>query len=76
MSALGFGGIVFALVKGRIQGWLVPRESGWAQDWPVAPVALSLGVGMLGLVSSVLAETNCTRQNLEVVLGVSLFRAR
>lgn len=76
LSALGFGGIVFALVEGRILGWLVPRESGWAQDWPVSPVALSLVMGMLGLMSFVLVETSRARRNLEVVLDMSLFRAR
>ena len=76
LSALGFGGTVFALVEGRILGWWTPRASGWACNWPVSPVALAFGFGMLALAVFAVLESIRDRRGLEVLLDLSLFRKR
>lgn len=75
LSALGFGGTVFALIEGRTLGWWTPRASGWACSWPVSPVPLALGGGLFALVMFVVVERMRRRKELEVLVDVSFFRS-
>lgn len=75
LSALGFGGTVFALIEGRTLGWWTPRVNSWACNWPVSPVPLVLGGGLLALVAFVVVERVRHHKRFEVLVDVVLFRA-
>lgn len=79
LSALGFGGVVFALIEGPNLGWWIPTRDfsmlGWV--WP-ASASISLApivgaIGMAALVLFVLWERHRARIGRSAILDVSLF---
>ncbi|HET6671897.1 MAG TPA: DHA2 family efflux MFS transporter permease subunit [Agromyces sp.] len=80
LSAIGFGGVVFALIEGASLGWWMPEADfqifGWV--WPeTAPISIVPVVGTIGiaaLVLFVLWERHRGRNGRSAILDLRLFR--
>ncbi|MGV9665330.1 MFS transporter [Nocardia niigatensis] len=79
LSAIGFGGVVFALIEGQSLGWWRPNSafSVLGIDWPrSAPVSVVPVIGLIGVVALVLFvvwERHRARAGRSAILDVSLF---
>ncbi len=78
LAALGFGGVVFALIEGRTYGWV--RTTGdelslgaWTWPWTVSPVPVAFVLGVVALAAFVLAERGRNAAGRVAVLDLSLF---
>ena len=78
LAALGFGGVVFALIEGRTYGWV--RTSGdalslggWTWPWTVSPVPVAFVVGLAALAAFVLVERRRNAAGRVAMLDLSLF---
>ena len=70
LSALGMGGIVFALIEGSWFGW-------WrSADGAPSPVPIVGALGALALVSFVMLELRRSRAGRPVLVDLDLFRLR
>ncbi len=77
LSAVGFGGVVFALIEGRHYGWwteLAPLELGplrWT--YALSPVPVALAVGLVALAVFTVVETRRNHAGKVVLLDLALF---
>lgn len=79
LSAIGFGGIVFAMIEGANLGWWAPTRDfeilGWV--WPAsAPISIVPIVGAIGIVALVLFvlwERHRARNGRSAILDLTLF---
>jgi EmrB/QacA subfamily drug resistance transporter len=79
LSAIGFGGIVFAMIEGANLGWWAPTRDfeilGWV--WPAsAPISIVPIVGAIGIVALVLFvlwERHRARNGRSAILDLALF---
>jgi EmrB/QacA subfamily drug resistance transporter len=77
LSAVGFGGVVFALIEGRTYGWfstLTPLTVGsWSWPWSLSPIPVAAVVGGTALTVFVLLERRRQRRGQPGMLDLSLF---
>ncbi|APA98398.1 DHA2 family efflux MFS transporter permease subunit [Nocardia seriolae] len=79
LSAIGFGGVIFALIEGQHLGWWRPNGAFhlFGFDWPAtAPVSVVPVIGLIGVVALVLFvvwERHRARVGRSAILDVSLF---
>ncbi|MCJ7724978.1 MAG: MFS transporter [Acidimicrobiia bacterium] len=77
-SALGLGGVVFALIEGQRYGWWEPTAtfSAFGTHWPfdgLSVVAVSFGLGIVLLAVFVVVEIRRGRAGKSVVVDLSMF---
>ncbi len=81
LSVVGIATLVFGLVEGRTYGWLVPRRDftlgglTWPTTAPVSLPAVSIGVGLTGLVLFLVWERHRARIGRSALLDLSLFQS-
>ncbi len=78
LAALGFGGVVFALIEGRTYGWVRSTGDqlslgGWTWPWTVSPVLVAFVLGMAALAVFVLLERRRNVTGRIAMLDLSLF---
>lgn len=79
LSSIGFGTLVFGLIEGRSLGWWEPIQDitlfgfTWPSDWPLSPVPLSIGIGLLCLALFIPWERGRSRVNRSAILDLRLF---
>lgn len=77
LSAVGFGGVVFALIEGRTRGWWSSTGSvsffGWRWPWQVSPVPIAFAIGLVGLAVFVVVERHRNRRGAASMLDLGLF---
>ncbi|GAB3120802.1 DHA2 family efflux MFS transporter permease subunit [Glaciibacter psychrotolerans] len=79
LSAIGFGGLVFAMIEGRTLGWWAPTAEftifGWV--WPVtaplSPVPVAGFIGVVSIVLFVLWERHRGHNGRSAILDLKLF---
>lgn len=72
LSAIGFGGLVFALIEGAALGWW--RATGDLRIGPLSPVPVAGALGVLALLAFVWHEARRQRSGLSAILRLELFR--
>lgn len=76
LSVLGFGGVVFGLIEGRVYGWWTTqtplRIRGWTWPWQISviPVAFALGAACLAMLIVVQARRNALGKVSMLNLGL------
>ncbi len=81
LVALGFAGVVFALIEGTTYGWwsqnarLAVGALRWPVSWP-SPIPFVCAAGVLGLVAFVLRETSRRRRGRVGLVDLPLFAIR
>jgi EmrB/QacA subfamily drug resistance transporter len=78
LAAVGFGGVVFALIEGRTYGWVQATGEqlsvrGWTWPWSVSPVPVAFVIGAAALVAFVLVERRRNAAGRVAMLDLSLF---
>ncbi|PPL20295.1 DHA2 family efflux MFS transporter permease subunit [Microterricola pindariensis] len=79
LSAIGFGGIVFALIEGRSLGWWAPTAEFevfgwvWPTSAPVSPVPVAGFIGIVCIVLFVFWERHRGRNGRSAILDLKLF---
>ncbi|MFE3797828.1 MFS transporter [Nocardia tengchongensis] len=79
LSAIGFGGVVFALIEGQSLGWWRPHSAfsvlgiEWPRSAPVSAVPVIGLIGVVALVLFVVWERHRARVGRSAILDVSLF---
>ena len=78
LAALGFGGVVFALIEGRTYGWVRAIGDqlsffGWTWPWTVSPVPVAFVLGVAALTAFVLVERRRNAGGRVAMLDLSLF---
>lgn len=79
LSSVGFGTLVFGLIEGGSLGWWTPTKSfsilgsTWPTAWPVSPVPISIGIGLLCLALFIPWERHRARVAKSAILDLKLF---
>ncbi len=79
LSAIGFGGIVFAMIEGRSLGWWAPTAEFtifgwvWPVSAPVSPVPVAGLIGVVCIVVFVFWERHRARNGRSAILDLKLF---
>lgn len=81
LVALGFAGVVFALIEGGTYGWWTQSTHfaigglHWPVGWP-SPIPFICAIGLLSLLTFVLREQRRQRRGRVVLVDLSLFAIR
>ncbi len=79
LSAIGFGGLVFAMIEGRTLGWWTPTSDFnifgwvWPASAPLSPVPIAGAIGIVCIVIFVLWERHRARNGRSAILDLKLF---
>ncbi len=77
LAAVGFGGLVFALIEGRNYGWLRATADftvfGWTWPFGVSASAAAGTIGAVALVAFVIVERHRSNTGRVAMLDLSLF---
>ncbi len=77
LAAVGFGGLVFALIEGRNYGWLRAAGEfsmfGWTWPFAVSASAAAGTLGVVSLVTFILVERRRSNSGRVAMLDLSLF---
>lgn len=79
LSAIGFGGLVFAMIEGRALGWWKPTAEFsifgwvWPASAPVSPVPVAGAIGVAAIALFILWERHRGHNGRSAILDLSLF---
>lgn len=79
-SAIGFGLIVFGLIEAPTLSWWTKKDNlqiggwSWPEQWPISPVPLAIGVGLVFIGLFIRWELHRARNGRDALLDLNLFK--